>query len=82
MERTIPPPHPDPHAPRRFVPPPKACDAHCHIFGPAHRFPFSDDRTYTPPDSGIDDFERLQARLGMSRAVFVQASLWPMSTAT
>jgi 2-pyrone-4,6-dicarboxylate lactonase len=73
-ERTIPPPHPDPHPPRAFTPPPHACDAHCHIFGPAARFPFSPDRSYTPPDAGIDDFERLQARLGLSRAVFVQAS--------
>jgi predicted TIM-barrel fold metal-dependent hydrolase len=74
LERTIPPPHPHPHAPTRFVPPPKACDAHCHIFGPADKFPFSDDRTYTPPDSGLEDFEVLQNRLGLSRAVFVQAS--------
>jgi predicted TIM-barrel fold metal-dependent hydrolase len=44
------------------------------VFGPAARFPFAPDRTYTPPDSGIDDFERLQERLGLSRAVFVQAS--------
>ncbi|MGH9209692.1 MAG: amidohydrolase family protein [Acidimicrobiales bacterium] len=73
-ERTIPPPHPDPHPPRAFTPPAGACDAHCHIFGPAARFPFSPDRSYTPPDAGIDDFERLQSRLGLSRAVFVQAS--------
>jgi predicted TIM-barrel fold metal-dependent hydrolase len=51
-----------------------ATDAHCHIFGPADKFPFSDDRTYTPPDSGIDDFLVLQERLRLSRAVFVQAS--------
>jgi predicted TIM-barrel fold metal-dependent hydrolase len=57
-----------------FTPPPGACDAHCHIFGPAARFPFSPDRAYTPDDAGIDDFERLQTRLGLSRAVFVQAS--------
>jgi predicted TIM-barrel fold metal-dependent hydrolase len=44
------------------------------VFGPADRFPFAPDRSYTPPDSGIEDFERLQARLGLSRAVFVQAS--------
>jgi predicted TIM-barrel fold metal-dependent hydrolase len=44
------------------------------VFGPAERFPFSPTRTYTPPDSGIDDFLALQARLGLSRAVFVQAS--------
>ncbi len=73
-EPTIPAPHRDPHPPHAFAPPPGACDAHCHVFGPAARFPFSADRTYTPPDSGIDDFERLQNRLGLSRAVFVQAS--------
>jgi 2-pyrone-4,6-dicarboxylate lactonase len=72
--RTIPPPHPDPHPPRAFTGPPGATDAHCHIFGPADRFPFAPTRSYTPPDAGIDDFERLQARLGLSRAVFVQAS--------
>jgi 2-pyrone-4,6-dicarboxylate lactonase len=71
---TIAAPHPNPHAPVTFVPPPFACDAHCHIFGPGDRFPYSIDRTYTPPDSGLEDFERLQAHLGLSRAVFVQAS--------
>ena len=74
LERTIPPPHPNPHPPATFTPPVHACDAHCHIFGPADKFPFSADRTYTPPDAGIEDFERLQDRLGLSRAVFVQAS--------
>jgi len=44
------------------------------VFGPAARFSFSADRSYTPPDSGLEDFERLQERLGLSRAVFVQAS--------
>jgi predicted TIM-barrel fold metal-dependent hydrolase len=73
-EATIPPPHPSPHAPVAFTPPPSACDAHCHIFGPGDRFPYAPDRAYTPPDSGIDDFEVLQDRLGLSRAVFVQAS--------
>ncbi len=70
----IPGPHGDPHPPTRFTPPPNATDAHCHVFGPSARFPFSPDRSYTPPDSGIDEFERLQHRLGLSRAVFVQAS--------
>lgn len=71
---TIPPPHPSPHRPALLTPPPLACDAHCHVFGPAHRFPFAEGRAYTPPDSGIDQFEALQDRLGLSRAVFVQAS--------
>ena len=73
LERTIPAPIPLPRPPS-FSPPPGACDAHCHVFGPASRFPFAPDRAYTPPDSGIDQFERLQHRLGLSRAVFVQAS--------
>lgn len=71
---TIPAPKRDPHPPTRFTPPPGACDAHCHIFGPAHKFPFAPDRTYTPPDSGLEEFVELQKRLGLSRAVFVQAS--------
>lgn len=74
MTARIPGPCPDPHPPRRFVPPPNACDAHCHLFGPAARFPFAPDRAYTPPDSGLETFEELQRRLGLSRAVFVQAS--------
>lgn len=71
---TVPGPRPEASAPTRVVAPPQACDAHCHVFGPAGRFPFSPNRTYTPPDAGIDDFERLQDQLGLSRAVFVQAS--------
>lgn len=71
---TIPAPKRDPRVPTRVTLPSGACDAHCHIFGPAHRFPFAPDRSYTPPDSGIEELEALQRRLGLSRAVFVQAS--------
>ncbi len=74
LPRTIPAPRRDSHPPARFTPPPGACDAHCHVFGPASRFPFSPSRTYTPPDSGLEEFEKLQRTLGLSRAVFVQAS--------
>jgi len=73
-EPTISPPRRDSHAPTTFTPPAAATDAHCHIFGPAHQFPFSANRTYTPPDSGYEEFVDLQTRLGLSRAVFVQAS--------
>ncbi|HWL43270.1 MAG TPA: amidohydrolase family protein [Ilumatobacter sp.] len=71
--KTIPPPHPDPHRPALALPP-NACDAHCHIFGPGDRFPYSPDRAYTPPDAPLERFEALQERLGLERAVFVQAS--------
>ncbi len=74
LERTIPPPIRDPHPPTRFVPPAGACDAHCHVFGPAHRFPFAPDRTYTPPDSGFEELIALHDGLGLGRAVLVQAS--------
>jgi len=74
LEPTVPGPIPVASRPTAFTPPPLACDAHCHVFGPAAQFPFSPTRSYTPPDSGIDDFEKLQERLGLSRAVFVQAS--------
>jgi 2-pyrone-4,6-dicarboxylate lactonase len=74
MERTIPPPCPDPHPPRAFVPPAGACDAHCHVFGPAARFPFAATRSYTPPDAGVGDLRRVHGRLGLDRAVVVQAS--------
>jgi len=72
--KSIPGPNPEPHSPTALTIPPNACDAHCHVFGPAHVFPFAENRAYTPPDSGIDQFEALQERLGLSRAVFVQAS--------
>ncbi len=73
-EPTIPPPLRGSHPPGTFTPPAGATDAQCHILGPAHRFPFANDRTYTPPDSGLEEFRALQDRLGLSRAVFVQAS--------
>ena len=73
-EPTIPPPHPDPHPPVAFVPPPGACDAHCHVFGPASRFPYASGRSYTPPDAGVERLVALHERMGLSRAVLVQAS--------
>src|SRR5580658_6221065 len=51
-----------------------ACDAHCHIFGPADKYPYAEDRTYTPPDAPLSSFNALQATLGLERAVLVNAS--------
>jgi len=70
---TVPGPHPDPSTPT-FVPPELTCDSHCHVFGPVARFPFSADSTYTPPDAGFDDLQRLHRHLGIDRGVVVQAS--------
>lgn len=54
--------------------PPGACDAHCHVFGPASKFPYSADRSYTPPDAPFEELVRLHDFLGLSRGVIVQAS--------
>jgi 2-pyrone-4,6-dicarboxylate lactonase len=51
-----------------------ACDAHCHVFGPAVRFPYAPERRYTPDDAPKEALAALHARLGLSRAVIVQAS--------
>jgi predicted TIM-barrel fold metal-dependent hydrolase len=66
-------PDPNPRQPD-FVPPPGSCDAHCHIFGPGAVYPYAPDRSYTPPDAPLPVFKRLQATLGLSRAVLVNAS--------
>ncbi len=71
--KTCPPPDPDPVSPT-LVLPPGACDAHCHVFGPANTFPYAADRSYTPPDAPVENLRRLHAKLGVSRAVIVHAS--------
>jgi 2-pyrone-4,6-dicarboxylate lactonase len=51
-----------------------ACDAHCHVFGPAERFPYAPERSYTPVDVPKEHLFRLHRHLGLSRGVIVQAS--------
>lgn len=58
----------------RFAVPALACDAHCHVFGPAARFPYAPTRRYTPEDKPKEVLAALHARLGLGRAVIVQAS--------
>lgn len=71
--KTIAPPDPNPSKPK-YVLPPGACDAHCHVFGPAARFPYAPSRAYTPPDAPVEHLRRLHAHLGIGRAVIVHAS--------
>lgn len=58
-----------------FAMPAQACDSHIHLFGPPSRFPLAEQRRYTPPLVGLDDLARMQDRLGLSRAVVIQASV-------
>jgi 2-pyrone-4,6-dicarboxylate lactonase len=63
----------DPSIPR-YRPPEGAIDAHCHVFGPADRFPFSARAKYLPQDAGPEKLFALRDRLGFARNVIVQAS--------
>ena len=65
--------HPNPKKPDHALPP-NACDAHCHVFGPAARFPFASTSTYVPVDAPKETLFRRHRHLGVSRAVVVQAS--------
>lgn len=67
------PPDPNPVEPRHALPA-NACDAHCHVFGPADVFPYAADRSYTPPDAPFEHLVRLHDFLGLQRGVIVQAS--------
>jgi 2-pyrone-4,6-dicarboxylate lactonase len=58
----------------RYALPAGACDAHCHVFGPAARFPYARERSYTPSDAPKEALAALHARLSLQRAVIVQAS--------
>lgn len=65
--------HGNPSKPR-FVPPPGAVDAHCHVFGPMAEFPFSPKAKYLPEDAVSDMLFALRDHLGFARNVIVQAS--------
>lgn len=72
----LPPPHPDPHPPRRLVVPTGACDAHCHIFGPFDRFPTPAGASYQPAETPLERYRQMADRLGLTRAVFVQPAIY------
>lgn len=69
----IPGPDPAPRTPA-YKAPPLACDTHCHIFGPIDRYPYAATRPYTPPEAPLSAFRALHARIGIERAVIVNAT--------
>ncbi|XKF16887.1 amidohydrolase family protein [Halomonas sp. BLK-85] len=66
---------PAPEVPR-FKIPPGAVDCHAHVFGPAKRYAFTSERTYTPPDASLAAYQKLHQSLGIERGVLVQPSVY------
>jgi len=66
---------PAPIAPHRPLPD-NACDTHFHIFGPLDRYPYLDDRSYTPPAAPESAYRHLLHTLGFRRAVYIQPSVY------
>ncbi|AOB31348.1 hypothetical protein AKI39_12615 [Bordetella sp. H567] len=54
--------------------PPRACDCHTHIFGPASRYPYAAERHYTPGEASVRQLLALHDSLGIERVVIVQPS--------
>ena len=65
--------HPNPSKPA-YKAPAGAVDAHCHVFGPADKFPYAPERKYTPCDAPKAKLFELRDYLGFARNVIVQAS--------
>lgn len=53
-----------------------ACDCHCHVFGPAARFPYAEPRSYTPDDAPLEAYLAMLDRIGCARGVLVQPSAY------
>lgn len=66
----------DESQPASFTPPPGACDSHVHVFGDPIRHPYDVDRSFTPPPGlSLVALDRLHRRLGLDKAVIVQAGI-------
>lgn len=59
-----------------FAVPARAVDCHMHIFGPAERYPYTPNRSFTPPDALVPEYLKMIGSLGVERAVVVQASVF------
>lgn len=67
--------NPDPGKPRLQIPQ-GSCDCHAHIFGPQEQYPYTPNRSYTPPEASIEAYRRMLGALGFERAVIVQPSVY------
>src|SRR3954453_20488006 len=58
----------------KLPPPPKACDTHEHVFGPAARFPYVDARSSPPPDAPLAKYLAMLDAVGFDRCLRVPAT--------
>ncbi len=65
--------HPNPKKPDLTLPR-RACDAHCHVFGPSEKFPYSEHSCYIPYDAPKEVLFQRHNFLGIDRGIIVQAS--------
>ena len=67
---------PAPRAPSRpKIPlPAGACDTHAHVFGPAARFPYAADRSYTPPDAPLEAISACSTRWALPAGFWCRAA--------
>jgi predicted TIM-barrel fold metal-dependent hydrolase len=72
-------PCPPPRAvikPPKVKAPPLSCDCHAHILGPADRYPYVPERSFTPPDALESSYLKVLSTLGFERNVVVQLSAY------
>jgi 2-pyrone-4,6-dicarboxylate lactonase len=71
---TAPPTHLSSPSIPKLALPPLSVDCHCHIYGPAARFPFLEDGKPRPADAGKEALFALHNHLGIGRSVIVQSA--------
>ncbi len=63
-------------SPPSFVLPTNACDCHSHIFGTVDKYPFQNNRGYTPTEASVEMYLAMLGTLGLQRMVIVQPSVY------
>jgi predicted TIM-barrel fold metal-dependent hydrolase len=84
-ERTTPrdipfPPCPNPQKPRLLAPP-GSWDCHFHLFGPPDRFPYDENRRYTPPAAPLEHWLSVFSAIGIERGLVVTPSVHDLDPA-
>lgn len=62
-------------APATFAVPAGACDTHAHVIGDGVRYPYVEERSYTPPPAPGEKYLAMLRSCGMSRGVLIQVSV-------